>query len=263
MEGFYASCSSSSKLTAPFYDAVVANLKGLHRLALTCFQPEYMSQLHLLKSLTDLDLSSSEANNEAFALILNNCTRLKSLNLSWCVNLSDAAFTTKTINAPLQNLDVSYASTNLTDLTLSKLSIECKHLKELRVACCSGLTPAGLIDFITQMPLLGYLNVSNLNEVDNSFMEAISRYIESQKRQFYVSTVCCNNLDVEKFLATRGPVKRKLMKGIMYEIECGHLTLEIDIWDETENETEDETEGEEIDDDDDEELDEDDNESSE
>ena len=35
------------------------------------------------------------------------------------------------------------------------------------------------------------------------------------------------------------------MKGIMYEIQFRNVTFEIDIWDETENETEEVTEGEE------------------
>ncbi len=242
--GFYASSSGSSKLTKQFYESVVSNLTSVHRLALTCLQTDQSEHLHMLSNLVELDLNSSEANNRAFALILNKCDRLRTLNLSWCANLTDQAFDLYPINAKLDSLDLSYDS-NVTDITLQKLAQYLSHsLKELKIAYCLGMTSEGVLEFLKTTTKLNYLNVSNSNDVDNDFMIDLTQMenMKSVTPRMFVSCVCCANFDIEKFLVGKSEVSRRLMKGIMYEILWRNFVFEIDIWDETENETEELTE---------------------
>jgi hypothetical protein len=241
--GFYASCSGSTKFTAALFASIVTNLTSLTRLAITCLQPDHSDHLYTLTNLVELDLNSSEANNRAFALILNKCTRLRALNLSWCANLTDQAFDMLPINAPLESLDLSYDS-NVTDVGLQRLAVYLAgRLRELKVAYCLGMTSAGLLEFVKSTSRLSLLNASNLNDVDNDFVDELVG-MESLRRvpRVFVSCVCCPHLDVERFLAGKSGVSRRLMRGIMYEIEWRNFVFEIDIWDETENETEDLTE---------------------
>ena len=61
-----------------------------------------------MRALTRLDLSNSSGDNKLFSNLLNQCVSLKSLNISYCLRITDDMFTMASINSRLEELNLSY-----------------------------------------------------------------------------------------------------------------------------------------------------------
>jgi hypothetical protein len=61
-----------------------------------------------MRALTRLDLSNSSGDNKLFSNLLNQCITLKSLNISYCLKITDDMFTMASINSKLEELNLSY-----------------------------------------------------------------------------------------------------------------------------------------------------------
>ena len=61
-----------------------------------------------MTSLARLDLSNSSGDNKLFSNLLNQCITLKSLNLSYCLKVTDEMFMMATLNSKLEELNLSF-----------------------------------------------------------------------------------------------------------------------------------------------------------
>ena len=60
-------------------------------------------------SLNKLDLSNSSGENKLVSSLLSKCLSLKALNISYCLKITDEAFTSASISSRLEELNLSYA----------------------------------------------------------------------------------------------------------------------------------------------------------
>ena len=102
VDGLSASNLCKLNVSHRLYEAIVASLVNTRRLELTCFMASFSQNLHNHVNLVDLDLSGSEANNRAFALVLNRCVRLERLWLNQVDNLNEETFTTMEIKCKIK-----------------------------------------------------------------------------------------------------------------------------------------------------------------
>jgi hypothetical protein len=81
--------------------------------------------------------------DKTVATILNVCTRLKIFNVNFCVQISDAAFTSQSVKAPLVELHA--CETNLTRSAFNCLAEKSQlksSLRTLNISKCRNLTKA-------------------------------------------------------------------------------------------------------------------------
>ena len=116
--------------------------------------------------LNKLDISNTNGENKLVSNLLNKCSSLKSLNISYCLKISDEAFTSATLNCQLEELDLSFVKQvfnkndlkrtlkihfslnkfmiiKVTDLTIEALSQTRNTLKILKLKGCINVTNEG------------------------------------------------------------------------------------------------------------------------
>ncbi|CAG9136124.1 unnamed protein product [Plutella xylostella] len=135
--------------------------RSLHHLLASCaltklsleaaaLDEEALKAIALSTKLDTLNLTMATGiTAEGLALLLDQCTNLQSLNISWC-SLSAPALTALTQKAPqrLTRLNVAGARL-LTDELLSALAARCPRLAELDISDCARLTGASLRPLLT------------------------------------------------------------------------------------------------------------------
>ncbi|XP_048480019.1 S-phase kinase-associated protein 2 [Plutella xylostella] len=135
--------------------------RSLHHLLASCaltklsleaaaLDEEALRAIALSTKLDTLNLTMATGiTAEGLALLLDQCTNLQSLNISWC-SLSAPALTALTQKAPqrLTRLNVAGARL-LTDELLSALAARCPRLAELDISDCARLTGASLRPLLT------------------------------------------------------------------------------------------------------------------
>ena len=173
-----------------FYEFSVKELCGLSRV---CEKFSIVCQLlirYLHKNLECLNLFGTIGENSLFSGILNSLISLRILNLEFCTNIDDRAFTMATINCPLEELYLS-------NLNISVFSLECLHqlrdsLRKLVIKNCKRLSNVAIAMCLEKMANLAYFDVRNTN-ADNLLLKTALSF---SKRKIYI---LCQNTSIEVF----------------------------------------------------------------
>lgn len=220
--------------------SMVANLsQSLTRLEMTIYNSVFIDQLASCLALTKLDVSgSSFVDCKKLGILCNKLESLTYLDLSHSKNLDDSLFTQFKIKSPLQHLDLTCLK-ELTDSTLLALIDNSTHLKtslkRLEIVGCDKLTGPCILRLIGSMKNLEYLNMSDIHNVDNSFL------IELYSNPVFVSQINCYiychfiDLDVDKFLHyttslnNNGQLVCSRKLDAIYELRFKHFIIECDV----------------------------------
>jgi hypothetical protein len=129
---------------------MISNLKNVECLEFTFNLKPISVNLSSLCHLKSLNLSNATLNDQdkTISLILNKCIELQTLNLAYGTSLTDEAFTSLPILAPLVELNLDSCCrfrTPLTDKTLEALGFYLnKSLVNLNINTCSRVTASGV-----------------------------------------------------------------------------------------------------------------------
>ncbi|XP_044001254.1 uncharacterized protein LOC122847322 [Aphidius gifuensis] len=123
--------------------------------------PSVLDELSKLQYLEHLNLR--DAKNLADSTIIaiaNNCKNLKSLDITACTDLTEAALVALTNLKNLQKLNVECL-----DIVTDSFLIKLKGIKELYCDDCQNFTDAGIIQFIKNNPDLEKISVRYINNI--------------------------------------------------------------------------------------------------
>jgi hypothetical protein len=142
---------------------------------------ELLTELNIAKSWCTDDLERLV--DQTVAKILNVCTRLKIFNVNFCGQVSDAAFTSKPVKAPLVELHVY--ETSLTRLTFNCLAEKSQlksSLKTLNISKCRNLNQEDMSWIVGTFEMLTKIEIS-FNNLPNMkcWLKQISKH---PKRHF-------------------------------------------------------------------------------
>ena len=154
-------CRNLTNLTAlsQFKKLKTLNLNGIN---LTGPALEELKKLVEITELQHLDLSNTGLTDDAFASIIQNLKKLKSLNLNNCTELTHLAFLGEL--KELTYLSLSNCS-NLTSAALEEIA-QLNGLTQLDLSHCLWLTDAALTTLVQ--------NCTQLNDLDLYFCEKIT-----------------------------------------------------------------------------------------
>ncbi|XP_044001354.1 uncharacterized protein LOC122847619 [Aphidius gifuensis] len=136
-----------------------------------------LKKLTELKNLECLMLGPGELHEESIIAILNNCKKLKRLEIFGCTivpSINGNSFYSPSVLdefsklQSLEHLNLGYAE-NLNDSTITAIANNCKNLKSLDVKICLGLTETALVA-LTNLEKLEKLDVSYLRIITDSFL---------------------------------------------------------------------------------------------
>ena len=155
----------TNEWSEPLQDSIAARLPTrLEHLVFSFRFKPCPASLGSLTGLVSLDLSwcTLAAADDSLPLVLNRCTRLRKLTLGLVTNLTDRAFTTLPIRAPLVELDTDLSrAPAVTDATLCALGGAhlATTLAKLNVNTCSRLTGPGCLRLLEEAGALRQLRV--------------------------------------------------------------------------------------------------------
>jgi hypothetical protein len=130
---------------------MISNLPNVERIKFTLEWEPISVNFSLLCHLKSLKLYFGKLDHQNLSLILNKCTELKTLNLTYVKLLTDEAFTTLPILAPLVELNMHASSHSLTDKTLEALGFYLsKSLVNLNINRCSRVTASGVLRLLQE-----------------------------------------------------------------------------------------------------------------
>ncbi|XP_044005867.1 F-box protein SKIP2-like [Aphidius gifuensis] len=124
-----------------------------------------LSKLQYLESLSLFNMYNFP--DSSIIAIANSCKNLRKLEMTACVNITEAALMPIISLEKLEEINVNYMN-GLTDNFISKL----KGLKKFGCACCKNITDAGIIEFIKNCPNLHTLCVFGCNITIKTFIGA-------------------------------------------------------------------------------------------
>ncbi|XP_044001355.1 uncharacterized protein LOC122847620 [Aphidius gifuensis] len=136
-----------------------------------------LKRLTELKNLECLMLGPGELHEESIIAILNNCKKLKRLEIPGCIIvpfINGNSFSFPSVLDEfsklqcLEHLNLGYGR-NLNDSTITAIANNCKNLKSLDVPICLRLTETALVA-ITNLENLEKLDVSYLHIITDSFL---------------------------------------------------------------------------------------------
>lgn len=153
-------------LTNDYLKKVVEICPNLRRLVLTSnVQLTFLgwSVLQKLPLLYGLDISRChQVHDDDLLLILRACPQLTELDLEECRGLSERAFFDLAKSLPhLVVLNVSRC--HISDVSLIEIALRCRHLRELLLMRCKGISEKGLLQLIANAPLLKLLDITSCN----------------------------------------------------------------------------------------------------
>lgn len=173
----YLSMKRTNQYSSEVILSIINNLSKLETLLLTDIGFNCLIGLDLnsikfenLTSLHKLDLANSNGDNTLVSSLLLKCVSLQSLNISYCLKITDDTFTSATIKSQLQELNLSYIK-HITDLTIESLSQIRASLKILKLKGCSNITNEGVSKIISESPNLIYLDVRSNILINNDILE--------------------------------------------------------------------------------------------
>ena len=154
--------SNCAWLTNDYLKKIIEIFPNLRRLILTSnVQLTFLgwSSLQKLPLLYGLDVSRCrQLHDDDLLLILRACPQLTELDLEECIGLSERAFFD--LAKALPQLTVLNASkSHISDIALIEIALRCRHIVELYVVRCKGISEKGILQFVKNASFLKVLDV--------------------------------------------------------------------------------------------------------
>ena len=147
------------------------NLSGCNKLTIPAIQAIIKQKC---SQLTTLNLSSLNITNASITSITSDCREIKSLNLSWCSELTDPAINSIVQNCQnLTSLDLGYCK-KLTDASIQSIGEHYPELTSLNLTHCKNLTDASIQALAENCHHLTSLDLSWCNNVTDAAITALA-----------------------------------------------------------------------------------------
>jgi hypothetical protein len=149
-------------ITVASFECLVTLPKLQHLHLFNCgITDAHLVYISKMSELRDLNLAhnSDITRTGLDYLATGRLSKLQTLNLYECFDITDAGLTSICRLSELQTLNVSSFSCDITNVGLEYLSKKLLKLQELDLQSCGKLTDAGL-HYLTKLPALRYLDVS-------------------------------------------------------------------------------------------------------
>jgi hypothetical protein len=203
---FHANASTLN--SAEIFEELRPSIENVRSFSMAFDSLNNTACFHLLENLVELDLSVSITDDHVFATILNRCIKLTTLNLAHTY-LTDAAFTSMSINAPLTDLDV-FGADDLTRQSLERIGFYLGNtLQRLDISACASLSGEDIIEFLSSVKHICLLNLKIMDAVNAEF---VSKLIKLDfPNPILVKCYDCDFLDLNDFIQEKEGFERELL----------------------------------------------------
>jgi Leucine-rich repeat (LRR) protein len=110
--------------------------------------------------------------------LVSNCTKLDSLNLAYCSDVTDDSLVELAKTCPKIQELVLWGCYNTTNVTLEALAANCKSIRSLSLKCCKKISDAGLIHMqaLTQLEDVNLTYCRNITDFGlQSFLSGVPK----------------------------------------------------------------------------------------
>ena len=199
--------------------SIVRNCSGIEKMFLmqTHFKTNVLiSIVRELKFCRTLNLmNNAKVNDNLLEAIANSCTKLTSINLSWCSEITKEGIIRIIYECPkLQVLNLEYCR-QLSNDCMKYIAFEARHLVGLNISFCDKIDDAGIALVIENCFCLKELNISSCSKLTNKTLINISNNMSILTN---LNMAFCNKMDEDGLLE----VLRKCLKLKRLHVDFSH-----------------------------------------